>query len=144
MWSGCHGDARCRKLRLLRALQSEKEMEPQLPSCFRWSCRDVGGWVRRKGFPQYEACFTENGVTGQKLIHVTCSTLPRMGVTDCEHVRTIARLVRELLGVTEPSWGRSISLPRRDNMGLFLEQKSQTGAHRELLSYSQFIREQGL
>ncbi|XP_069591878.1 sterile alpha motif domain-containing protein 15 [Ranitomeya imitator] len=121
-----------------------EQMEPQLPSCFRWSCRDVGSWVRRKGFPQYEACFTDNGVTGRKLIHVTGSTLPRMGVNDAEHVRAIAQLVRDLLGVMDPSWSRSISLPRRDNMGLFLEQKSQTGAKHELLSYSQFIREQGL
>ncbi|KAG9481722.1 hypothetical protein GDO78_010776 [Eleutherodactylus coqui] len=86
-------------------------MEPQVPGCLRWSCRDVGGWIRRKGFPQYEV---------------------------------IAQLVRDLLGVTEPSWNRSISLPRRDNMGLFLEQKSQTGHNHDLLIYNQFIKEQGL
>ncbi|XP_040267442.1 sterile alpha motif domain-containing protein 15 [Bufo bufo] len=119
-------------------------MEPEEPSCLRWSCRDVGGWIRRKGFPQYEACFTENGISGRRLIHVTCSALPQLGVTDFEDMKAIAQLVRDLLGVTEPSWSRSIALPRRDNMGLYLEQKSQSGRNRELLSYSRFTREQGL
>lgn len=119
-------------------------MEQQVPSCLRWSCRDVGGWIRRKGFPQYEVCFTENKINGQKLIHVTCATLPHIGVTDFEDMKAIAQLVRDLLGVTEPPWSRSISLPRRDNMGLFLEQKSQNGANHDLLTYNQFIKEQGL
>ncbi|KAM5129177.1 sterile alpha motif domain-containing protein 15 [Mantella aurantiaca] len=119
-------------------------MEAPVPSCWRWSCRDVGGWIRSKGFPQYEACFTENRINGRKLIHVTCSTLPQMGVTDFQDMKVISKLVRDLLGVSEPAWSRSISLPRRDNMGLFLEQKSQTGVNRDLLTYNQFILEQGL
>ncbi|KAG8562025.1 hypothetical protein GDO81_015564 [Engystomops pustulosus] len=119
-------------------------MEPEVPMCLRWSCRDVGGWIRRKGFPQYEACFTENGINGRKLIHVTCSTLPQIGVTDFEDMKVITQLLRDLLEVTEPSWNRSISLPYRDNMGLFLEQKSQTGHNHDLLTYKQFIHEQGL
>ncbi|XP_075700616.1 sterile alpha motif domain-containing protein 15 [Rhinoderma darwinii] len=129
---------------LLWTLQFGVDMEPQVPRCSRWSCRDVGGWIRRRGFPHYEACFTENGINGQKLIHVTCSTLPQIGVTDFEDMKAIAQLVRDLLGVTEPPWSRSISLPCRDNMGLFLEQKSQTGDHHDLLTYNQFIMEQGL
>lgn len=59
-------------------------------------------------------------------------------------MKTIAKLVRDLLGVSEPAFIRSVSLPRRDNMGLFLEQKSQTGANHDLLTYNQFVLEQGL
>ncbi|XP_063295742.1 sterile alpha motif domain-containing protein 15 [Pelobates fuscus] len=117
------------------------EMEPE---CVRWSVREVGGWIRLKGFPQYEACFTENCINGRKLIHVTCSSLPQMGVIDFQDMKAISKLIRDLLAVSEPAWTRSISLPRRDNMGLFLEQKSKTGLTYDSLTYKQFIIQQGL
>ncbi|KAM9294125.1 sterile alpha motif domain-containing protein 15 [Gastrophryne carolinensis] len=119
-------------------------MEAPVPDCVRWTCRDVGGWLRRQGFPQYEACFTDNAISGRKLIHVTCATLPQIGVTDFQDMKAIARLVRDLLGVTDPPWSRSIALPPRDNLGLFLEQKSQSGANSDMLTYHQFLQEQGL
>ncbi|NWX85572.1 SAM15 protein, partial [Nothoprocta pentlandii] len=56
----------------------------------------------------------------------------------------ISRHVRELLGIEEPLFSRSIALPYRDNMGLFLEQKSQTGERADALTFSQFIQEAGL
>ncbi|KAE8586110.1 hypothetical protein XENTR_v10021553 [Xenopus tropicalis] len=120
------------------------EIEQRGPDCLRWSCREVGGWLRFKGFPQYEACFTQNYISGRKLIHVNCSTLPQIGVTDFQHMKEISRLIRDLLNITEPLWTRSVSLPHRDNMGLFLEKKSQTGLNTESLTYSQFIKQQGL
>ncbi|XP_053545231.1 sterile alpha motif domain-containing protein 15 [Bombina bombina] len=119
-------------------------MEPQALDCLRWSCRDVGLWIRRRGFPQYEECFTENCINGRKLIHINCSTLPQMGVTDFEHMKIISQLIRDLLDISEPQWSRSISLPHRDNMGLFLEQKSRTGAVCDSLTYNQFIKHQRL
>ncbi|KAM4691064.1 sterile alpha motif domain-containing protein 15 [Rhinophrynus dorsalis] len=119
-------------------------MSDRIPDCLLWSSRDVGGWIRLKGFPQYEACFTENFINGRKLIHVTCSSLPQIGVTDFQHMKTICMLIRDLLGITEPRWSRSISLPHRDNIGLFLEQKSRTGVTCNSLTYNQFIKQQGL
>ncbi|KAM8921308.1 sterile alpha motif domain-containing protein 15 [Pelodytes ibericus] len=119
-------------------------MDPQLPDCVRWNTREVGGWIRHRGFPQYEACFTENCINGRKLIHVTCSTLPQIGVTDFQHMKAISNLIRDLLGITEPLWTHSISLPRRDNVGLFLEQKSMTGVTYDSLTYKQFVSQQGL
>ncbi|NXD05720.1 SAM15 protein, partial [Nothocercus nigrocapillus] len=56
----------------------------------------------------------------------------------------ISRHVRELLGTEEPLFSRSIALPYRDNMGLFLERKSQTGGNADALTFSQFIQEAGL
>lgn len=56
----------------------------------------------------------------------------------------ISRHMRELLEIEEPPFVRSISLPRRDNMGLFLEQKSRTGKRSDALTYSQFIKDSGL
>uniref|UniRef100_A0A452HLR2 Uncharacterized protein n=1 Tax=Gopherus agassizii TaxID=38772 RepID=A0A452HLR2_9SAUR len=52
--------------------------------------------------------------------------------------------VRELLGVEEPLWSRSIALRYRDNLGLFLEHKAPTGAKADALTFSQFVQEAGL
>ncbi|KFV93896.1 Sterile alpha motif domain-containing protein 15, partial [Eurypyga helias] len=56
----------------------------------------------------------------------------------------ISQHVRELLGTEEPLFNRSIALPYRDNMGLFLERKSQSGKKADALTFAQFIREAGL
>ncbi|KAJ1104741.1 hypothetical protein NDU88_002150 [Pleurodeles waltl] len=114
------------------------------PDCLRWSCEDVAAWIERCGFPQYQECFTENYINGRKLIFVNCSNLPQMGITDFEHMKEISLRVRELLGIEESLFSRSISMPHRDNMGLFLEQKSQSGPRGDALTYIQFIKEQKL
>ncbi|NXS22819.1 SAM15 protein, partial [Mystacornis crossleyi] len=56
----------------------------------------------------------------------------------------ISRHVRELLGIEEPLFTRSIALPYRDNMGLFLERKAPTGKKADALTFSQFIQNAGL
>ncbi|NXF79370.1 SAM15 protein, partial [Sclerurus mexicanus] len=56
----------------------------------------------------------------------------------------ISRHVRELLGIQEPLFNRSIALPYRDNMGLFLERKSRTGKKADALTFSEFIEKAGL
>ncbi|NXF09103.1 SAM15 protein, partial [Smithornis capensis] len=56
----------------------------------------------------------------------------------------ISRHVRELLGIEEPLFSRSIALPYRDNVGLFLERKSRTGEKADALTFSQFIQKAGL
>ncbi|XP_039922589.1 sterile alpha motif domain-containing protein 15 [Hirundo rustica] len=89
-------------------------------------------------------CFRANGITGRRLIHANCSSLPAMGVTDFGHMQEISRQVRELLGIEEPLFSRSIALPYRDNMGLFLERKAPTGEKADALTFSQFIQEAGL
>ncbi|NWR37578.1 SAM15 protein, partial [Tachuris rubrigastra] len=56
----------------------------------------------------------------------------------------ISRHVRELLGIEEPVFSRSIALPYRDNMGLFLERKSRTGKKADALTLTEFIEKAGL
>ncbi|XP_058685789.1 sterile alpha motif domain-containing protein 15 isoform X2 [Poecile atricapillus] len=56
----------------------------------------------------------------------------------------ISRHVRELLGIEEPLFSRSIALPYRDSMGLFLEGKAPTGEKADALTFSQFIQKAGL
>ncbi|XP_029984624.1 sterile alpha motif domain-containing protein 15 [Sphaeramia orbicularis] len=104
-----------------------------------WTCHDVAGWIESLGFPQYTACFTENFITGRKLIYVNCAYMPRLGITDFKHIQVISAHVRELLGITEPPWNRSIADSLRDSTGLFLEKKSRTGAQADRLTYQRFL-----
>ncbi|XP_021258710.1 sterile alpha motif domain-containing protein 15 isoform X2 [Numida meleagris] len=94
-------------------------------------------------FPAQE-CFRANSITGRRLILVNCSSLPALGVTDFGHMQDISRHVRELLGIEEPVFSRSIALPYRDNMGLFLERKSRSGQKADALTFPQFVQEAGL
>ncbi|CAJ1077402.1 sterile alpha motif domain-containing protein 15 [Xyrichtys novacula] len=102
-----------------------------------WSCHDVANWIETLGFPQYKVCFTDNLITGRKLIYVNCIYLPRLGITDFKDMQVISARVRELLGITETPWSRSIADPPRDGIGLFLEKKSRTGERADSLIYNQ-------
>ncbi|XP_026197460.1 sterile alpha motif domain-containing protein 15 [Anabas testudineus] len=104
-----------------------------------WSCEDVAGWIESLGFPQYKACFTDNQITGRKLIYVNCVYLPRLGITDFTDMQVISAHVRKLLGITEALWSHSIAEPRRDSAGLFLEKKSRTGERADSLTYQHFL-----
>ncbi|KAI4885420.1 hypothetical protein NFI96_018046 [Prochilodus magdalenae] len=112
-----------------------------------WSHQDVQRWIESLGYPQYTACFTENHITGKKLIYVNCRYLPRLGITDFEHMKqsfllqSISAHVRELLAISDPPWSRSIADPPRDEMGMFLEMKSRTGDRADSLSYAQFLND---
>ncbi|XP_032441688.1 sterile alpha motif domain-containing protein 15 isoform X1 [Xiphophorus hellerii] len=104
-----------------------------------WDTEDVANWVESIGFSKYKDCFTENFITGKKLIHVNCNNLPKLGVTDFRDILVISAYVRELLGITETPWNNSIADPRRDTMALFLEVKSRTGRWTNSLTYQQFL-----
>ncbi|XP_044292232.1 sterile alpha motif domain-containing protein 15 isoform X1 [Varanus komodoensis] len=135
--------------------ESDKGSEAQLrielgsraligPSFLSWTPEEVAEWIEVLGFPQYKECFTTNFISGRKLIHVNCSNLPQIGITDFEHMKEVSQHVRDLLEIEEAPFVRSISLPHRDNTGLFLEQKSKTGPRSDALTYSQFVQEKGL
>ncbi|XP_053699955.1 sterile alpha motif domain-containing protein 15-like [Synchiropus splendidus] len=103
-----------------------------------WSCNDVARWIEAMGFPQYAACFSENCITGRKLILVDCAILPKLGITDFKDMQAISANVRELLGITGTPRSRSIADPRRDHMGLYLERKSKTGEQTDRLTFQQY------
>ncbi|XP_048340964.1 sterile alpha motif domain-containing protein 15 isoform X2 [Sphaerodactylus townsendi] len=122
----------------------EDQTEPPTPvgpAFLRWTPEEVANWIELLGFPDYKECFTENFISGRKLIHVNCSNLPQIGITDFEHMKEISHHVRQLLEIEEPLFSRSIALPWRDNKGLFLEQKSRTGKRSDVLTYSKFIQD---
>lgn len=49
-----------------------------------------------------------------------------------------------LLGIEEPLFSRTITLPYRDNIGLFLERKGHTGVKSDSLTFSEFVQAAGL
>ncbi|XP_051005673.1 sterile alpha motif domain-containing protein 15 [Acomys russatus] len=127
----------------LESKESKINISPQFEH-LKWSVQNVADWISELGFPQYKECFTANFISGPKLIHVNCSNLPQMGITDFEDMKAISRHTRELLGITEPLFSRSISLPYRDNIGLFLERKSHSGVNSDALTFAEFIEASGL
>ena len=68
----------------------------------------------------------------------------------CRNIRTdiilplikqfIARKVREVTGIEEPDWTRSITLQHRERLGLFLEKRALTGLERDAETYLEFQR----
>eukprot|EP00118_Oscarella_pearsei_P026886 m.310538 g.310538 ORF g.310538 m.310538 type:complete len:141 (+) comp52398_c0_seq1:23-445(+) len=116
-------------------MSSLLELELTLPSCTSWNYDQVADWISSIGFSHYKECFRANMINGKKLIRVDGSTLPSMGVTDFEDIKSISRLVRDLLGVEPPDWSKSITLPPRDDLAMFLEQKSHSGEESDRLRF---------
>nr|XP_019588984.1 PREDICTED: sterile alpha motif domain-containing protein 15 isoform X1 [Rhinolophus sinicus] len=136
-------------LELEKLVDEDKETQPEERielqfEYLKWSPEKVAEWISELGFPQYKECFTTNFISGRKLIHVNCSNLPQMGITDFEDMKVISRHTRELLGIEEPLFRRTISLPYRDNIGLFLERKGHTGVKSDSLTLSEFVQVAGL
>lgn len=52
----------------------------------------------------------------------------------------ITSKIRELLGINEPEWNRSITLPPRDTVEHFIERKSHTGKESEALTFDEHER----
>jgi hypothetical protein len=52
----------------------------------------------------------------------------------------IAKKVREVTGLEEPDWTRSITLQHRERLGLFLEKRAFTGIERDAETYEEFHR----
>uniref|UniRef100_A0A3B3ZZ09 SAM domain-containing protein n=1 Tax=Periophthalmus magnuspinnatus TaxID=409849 RepID=A0A3B3ZZ09_9GOBI len=108
-----------------------------------WSCQDVAKWIESLGFSHLYVfiCvfFCRNdSLSLRKLILVNCSNLPKFGITDFNHMKVICARVRELLGITETPWTRSVADPPRDVRAMYLEHKRPTGAKADGLTYREF------
>ncbi|XP_032261572.1 sterile alpha motif domain-containing protein 15 [Phoca vitulina] len=133
----------------LKQVHKDEETQPKESAelqfeYLKWSPEKVAEWISELGFPQYKECFTTNFICGRKLIYVNCSNLPQMGITDFEDMKAISRHTRVLLGIEEPLFSRTIALPYRDNIGLFLEQKGHSGVKSDSLTFSEFVQAAGL
>ena len=81
------------------------------------------------------------GVTDWQHIQVTlpANTLILLGMHEPIYIslQHIAGAVRKELGLEEPYWNRSITLPRWSELGMFLETKSFTGRRADKLKFEQ-------
>ncbi|KAL8604755.1 hypothetical protein ACOMHN_017714 [Nucella lapillus] len=112
--------------------------DSRVPNPIYWSVNQVAEWIEELGFPQYTSCFTTNLIDGRKLIRIEASAFPRIGITDFEHIKIIAKSIRDLLTIEEPDWTRSISLPPRSDLGMYLELKSARGKQIDTTTMVQF------
>ncbi|XP_076463023.1 sterile alpha motif domain-containing protein 15-like [Babylonia areolata] len=112
--------------------------DSRVPSPMYWSVDQVAEWIEELGFPHYKSCFTTNMIDGRKLIRIEASAMPRIGITDFEHIKIITKSIRDLLTIEEPDWTRSISLPPRSDLGMYLEQKSARGKQIDTTTLVQF------
>lgn len=112
-----------------------------IPACLSWTVEDVEEWVSDVlNFPQYAECFTTNFINGKKLIHVNASQLPKLGITDFDHIKKISAAVRAQLGIGVEKWDRSISLPQKDTVEHFIERKSHSGNDSKALTFEEHVR----
>jgi len=115
------------KMASTQATIVEDLKDPRVPSALYWTTEHVADWVEELGFPQYRACILTNLVNGRKLCCLHASAFPHIGITDFEHIKIIAKNIRDLIYLEEPFWDRSISDPPKNNLGMYLELKSCTG-----------------
>eukprot|EP00043_Microstomoeca_roanoka_P016817 m.173546 g.173546 ORF g.173546 m.173546 type:complete len:84 (-) comp16532_c1_seq1:349-600(-) len=69
----------------------------------------VGDWISSLGYPQYRYCFESNYINGEKLKYIDASRLPRLGITDFTHIKSIAKSIRDLYGLAVPNAKQSIA-----------------------------------
>ncbi|KAK7495023.1 hypothetical protein BaRGS_00013663 [Batillaria attramentaria] len=112
--------------------------DERIPSAMYWTVEQVADWIDELGFPHYRNCFTTNLIDGRMLIRIEASAFPRIGITDFEHIKIIAKSIRDILTVEEPDWTRSISLPPRSDLGMYLEVKSVRGKNIDTMTMQQF------
>lgn len=74
-------------------------------------------------------------------MRIEASALPRIGIVDFEHIKIIAKSIRDLLRVEEPDWTRSISIPPRSDLGMYLEMKSNRGKYMDTTTFEQFLQD---
>lgn len=94
--------------------------------------------------PSYQYFVINSCITNMELIcppntHQLVNTLTSRIVSSFHQI--IAKKVREVLGIEEPYWNRSISLLHREPLGLFLERKSNTGVEADLLTFEDYKRQ---
>ncbi|XP_041983645.1 uncharacterized protein LOC121736487 [Aricia agestis] len=120
----------CQKSPLtLYELASKVVNQLPFPNAFHWSESDVARWMEKEcGLSLYKECITKNIVNGRRLLFLEdASKMPKMNVTNFEHIKIITAKVRELFGVEMIRFTRSLGLPYRKPLTHCTWFKSQTG-----------------
>lgn len=113
------------------------EEDERLQTIFSMTTEDVAEWIKKMGFPFYQDCFRRNFINGRKLILADASSLCKFGITDYNHIKFIAKEIRTLLKIDDPSW----EAPKGIKVA-YLELKSRSGKDVDNLTLKQFIQSQ--
>ncbi|XP_014665554.1 PREDICTED: sterile alpha motif domain-containing protein 15-like [Priapulus caudatus] len=128
----------------IKGQEQEPNYEDFVPECIIWSCREVADWISKLGYPEYTETFLANFINGRKLILMDSSHFSQLGIIDFQHIKALSLAVRKLLGIEEPNANRSICLPERHPLCLFLLSKARTGEEANRLTYTNFIMDNKL
>ncbi|XP_059162904.1 sterile alpha motif domain-containing protein 15-like [Physella acuta] len=109
----------------------------RVPSALYWTTEHVADWIEELGFPQYKPCIVTNLINGRKLCCLHASAFPKIGITDFDHIKIISKNIRDLIYLEEPYWNRCISIPPKNNLGMYLEMKSHTGKNIDTTTFKQ-------
>ncbi|XP_035117055.2 sterile alpha motif domain-containing protein 15 isoform X2 [Callithrix jacchus] len=90
--------------------QPEKRTDLQF-EYLNWDPEKVAEWISQLGFPQYKECFTTNFISGRKLIHVNCSNLPQIGITNFEDMKPSLWISSSTTGHEDNYLRQTIQLP---------------------------------
>ena len=120
----------------------------RIPRCATtWGACEIRGSLRSLGLEQYAEAMLNNGICGRRLCLLTASNLPRIGITDWEHIRLITASVRSLLSVADyVPYERQLDRPPPGPMtrALYLQCARPTGPPPPSSgSYRQFLRQHG-
>ena len=123
----------------------KKELAPMfdkegIPLCQKWTAEQVEEFITWLGFPQYVRCFRDNYIDGNRLINIDTSTLPKIGITDFEHIKTISTAISTFLGIESEQWDRSITLCDREPLSHYLKRKAFTGPKSNDLTFKDHLR----
>ncbi|KAF0291469.1 hypothetical protein FJT64_010429 [Amphibalanus amphitrite] len=95
----------------------------------------------------YAEAMMNNGICGRRLCLLTASNLPRMGITDWRHIRTITGSVRRLLSIADyVPYERQLDRPPPGPMtrALYLQCARPTGPPPPSSQrYTEFLRQNG-
>lgn len=119
----------------------EDMKDARVPQCLHWTYEDVAKFVEDLGYPDYADCFLSNKINGRRLIIMEACALPSIGINDWEHIKVITKSIREQLTIEDPYWNRSISLPPKEDLGMYLQRKCTTGEKANDLTYEAFMRD---
>lgn len=74
-----------------------EDSSPYAASVLEWDVDKVGRWISYLGLGTYSACFIDNGITGDVLIHLDQADLGEIGVRSVGHRLRILKAIYEII-----------------------------------------------
>ncbi|KAI3379501.1 hypothetical protein SNEBB_009201 [Seison nebaliae] len=126
-------------LRNMTAADLDDLENPDIPIAYFWTVEDVGRFMADLDLAQYIPAFKLNSIDGKKLINISASTLPHMGIQDFFHMKRITAAIRSAMRISNPNTFKSVADEKLSLYEQYLYYKSKTGIERDRTPYSNFL-----